>query len=33
MEQTFRLNWRVLAPLLLTAAIVGSALGFALSAG
>ena len=30
MEQTFRLNWRVLAPLVLTAVVVGSALGYLL---
>jgi len=31
MEQTFRLNWRLLAPLVMTAVVVGSALGFAFS--
>jgi hypothetical protein len=32
MEDTYRRNWRtILLPLLLTAAVVGSALGFAFS--
>jgi ABC-type Fe3+-siderophore transport system permease subunit len=31
MEQTFRLNWRLLAPLILTAIVVGAALAFAVS--
>jgi ABC-type spermidine/putrescine transport system permease subunit II len=34
MDDTFRLNWRRIAlPLILTALVVGSALGFAFSAG
>jgi NADH:ubiquinone oxidoreductase subunit H len=31
MEQTFRFNWRLMLPVLLTVVVVGSALGFALS--
>jgi ABC-type spermidine/putrescine transport system permease subunit II len=34
MDGTFRINWRQIAlPLILTAVVVGSALGFAFSAG
>jgi hypothetical protein len=29
MEETFRFNWRLILPLVLTIAVVGSALGFA----
>jgi hypothetical protein len=31
MEDTFRIDWRMAFPLLLTAVVVGSALGFAFS--
>lgn len=31
MDETFRFNWRVALSMILTAAVVGSALGFAFS--